>query len=209
MNTHHILENETLTEKNSTLVLVDYQPAIISAIASGDKKTVTNVAICAAKSARIFGVPVVLSSIGPKRNGEFIPEITRLFPGQEVFTRRAPGPDAFDDEQTLYAVRKTGRKKVVLAGIWTSGCFAGTAFRGLKEGFVIYGLMDATGDATKSVHENSIDRMIKAGVIPITLGSLIEKWTHDLGKPEQEELKRTITPDMFPRTGSKISNTVL
>ena len=123
-----------LTDKNSVLVLVDYQPSMFKSVASGDKTIIKSAAIGAAKAASILGVPVVLSSINPKSLGEFIPEITRLFPDQEVFARKIPSFDAFEDERTWNAVKKTGRKKLVISGLWTSMCFAYTALHALKRG---------------------------------------------------------------------------
>ena len=92
---------ELLTDKNSVLVLVDYQPSMFKSVSSGDKTIIKNAAIGAAKAASILGVPVVLSSINPKSLGEFIPEITKIFPNQEVFARKVPSFDAFEDERTL------------------------------------------------------------------------------------------------------------
>ena len=123
---------ELLTDKNSVLVLVDYQPAMFKSVTSGDKTIIKNAAIGAAKAASILGVPVVLSSINPKYLGEFIPEIAGLFPGQEVFARAVPSFDAFEDERTWNAVKKTGRNKLVVSGLWTSMCFAYTALHALR-----------------------------------------------------------------------------
>ena len=81
---------ELLTDKNSVLVLVDYQPSMFKSVSSEDKTIIKSAAICAAKAARILGVPVVLSAINPKSLGEFIPEITALFPNQEVFAQKVP-----------------------------------------------------------------------------------------------------------------------
>ncbi len=117
-------------------------------VASGDKTIIKNAAIGAAKAASILGIPVILSTINPKFNGEFIPAITSLFPEQEVFARKIPSFDAFEDERNWNAVKKTGRKKLVVSGLWTSMCFAYTAMHGLKEGLTVYGLMDAAGDST-------------------------------------------------------------
>ena len=136
---------ELLSDKNSVLVLVDYQPAMFAGVASGDKTIIRNAATCAAKAASILGVPVVLSAIGPQRNGEFMADVTKIFPGQEVFARAVPGFDAFEDEKTWNAFKKTGRKKVVISGLWTSMCFAYTALHALKEGYEVYGLVDAAG----------------------------------------------------------------
>ena len=114
---------DLLTDMNSILVLVDYQPTMIKSVASSDKTVIKSAAVYAAKAAKILDVPVVLSSINPKNNGEVFPEITGLFPDQEVFARKVPSFDAFEDERTYNAVKKTNRNKLVVSGLWTSMCF--------------------------------------------------------------------------------------
>lgn len=183
---------DLLTDKNSFLVLVDYQPAMIKGVASGDKLRIKAAAMGAAKAANILGVPVVLSSINPKMNGDFFPEIASLFPKQEVFARAIPSFDAFEDEKTWNAAKKTARKKMVISGLWTSMCFAYTALHALKEGYEVYGLMDAAGDSTKEAHRFGIKRMLQAGVIPITLESVVSEWMHEWGNPKAGELVKEV-----------------
>jgi len=183
---------ELLTDKNSVLVLVDYQPSMFKSVASGDKTIIKSAAIGAAKAASILGVPAVLSAINPKFLGEFIPEITSIFPGQEVFARKVPSFDAFEDEGTWNAVKKIGRKKLVISGLWTCMCFAYTALHGLKEGYEVYGLIDAAGDSTPEAHRYGIKRMLQAGVIPITLESLVSEWMHDWNNPKAGELVKEV-----------------
>lgn len=180
---------ELLTAKNSALVLVDYQPAMFRGVGSGDRTAMRNSAIAAARAANILGVPVVLTSIYPQGNGEFIKEITSLFPKQEAYARKVPGFDAFDDESVWEAVKKTGRKKIVVSGLWTSMCFAYTAIHGVREGLDVYGLMDAAGDASPDAHKYGIKRMLQVGVVPITCMALISEWMHDWGNPKAGELK--------------------
>src|SRR5512137_2602023 len=115
---------ELLSDKNSVLALVDYQAAMFKGVASGDKTRIKTAAIGAAKAASILGIPVVLSSINPKYNGDVIPEIAKLFPNQEVFARKIPSFDAFEDEPTFNAFKKTGKRKLVVSGLWTNMCFA-------------------------------------------------------------------------------------
>ncbi len=110
-------------------------------IGSRDKTIIKSAAICAVKAASILGVPVVLSSINPGLNGNVIPEITKIFPNQEVFARKIPSFDAFEDDRNLDAVKRAGRKKIVISGLWTSMYFAYTALHALKEGYIVYGLM--------------------------------------------------------------------
>lgn len=183
---------ELLSDKNSALVLVDYQPAMYAGVASGDKTIIRNAAWCAAKAAKILDIPVVLSAIGPQRNGEFMEDITKLFPGKEVFARVVPSFDAFEDEKTWNAFKKTGRKKVVISGLWTSMCFAYTALHAIREGYEVYGLMDAAGDSTADAHRFGIERMLQAGVIPITTESLVSEWMHDWGNPRSMELVQEV-----------------
>jgi nicotinamidase-related amidase len=183
---------ELLTDKNSALVLVDYQHAMFAGVASGDKSLIRHAAYCVAKAAQILDIPVVLSTINPQNLGDFMAEITALFPGQDVYARTIPSFDAFEDEKTLSAFQKTGRKKVVISGLWTSMCFAYTAMHGLREGYEVYGLMDAAGDSTPDAHRYGIERMLQAGVIPITTESLVSEWMHDWGNPKSAELVKEV-----------------
>lgn len=179
---------ELLSSKNSILVLIDYQPSMFKGVGSGDKPSIKNAVVCTAKAASILNIPVVLSSINPKFNGEVIPEITNLFPKKEVFARKVPSFDAFEDKRNWDAITKTGRKKIVISGLWTSMCFAYSALHCLKEGYDVYGLMDATGDSTPDAYKYGIKRMIQAGVIPITVEALISEWMHDWDNPKSGQL---------------------
>jgi nicotinamidase-related amidase len=151
---------ESLTVHNSVLLLVDYQPAMFQGVGSGDRDAIHTAAVATATTAKILGVPVVLTTIWPEGNGKCIKEIAGLFPSQEVIARKVPGFDALDDERVMQAVKNTGRKKLVLSGLWTSMCFAFTALHGLRDGFEVYGLIDAGGDATPPAHEYGVQRMV-------------------------------------------------
>jgi nicotinamidase-related amidase len=191
---------ELLADKNSFLILVDYQPAMFKGVGSGDKTVIKTAAICAAKAARILNVPVVLSSISPKSMGEFIPEIAGLFPGQTAFARKVPSFDALEDEGTMDAVKKIGRTKLVVSGLWTSMCFAYTALHAIRDGYEVYGLVDAAGDSTLDAHKYGIKRMLQAGVIPITLESLVSEWMHDWNNPKAGE----IVNEVYSKYGAMI-----
>jgi nicotinamidase-related amidase len=154
----------------------------------GIRQIIKNAAIFAAKAASILDVPVVLSSINPHNNGDVFPEIAEIFPDQEVFARKIPSFDAFEDDRTFNAVKETNRNKIVVLGLWTSMCFTYTALHAIKEGYDVYGLMDAAGDSTEDAHNYGVKRMIQAGVIPITMESLVSEWMHDWNNPKAGEL---------------------
>lgn len=183
---------ELLSADNSVLLLVDYQPSMIRSVASSNKTIIKKAALYASKAASILNIPVVLSSINPQGNGDVFPELTEIFPGQKVFSRKIKSFDAFEDDDTFGAVKSTGRKKLVVSGLWTSMCFAYTALHGIKEGYEVYGLMDAAGDSTRPAHEYGIKRMIQAGVVPITLESLVSEWMHDWDNPKASELVKEV-----------------
>ena len=143
---------EFLSTKNSILLLVDYQPSMFKGIESGNRTTIKNSAVAAAKAEGILDVPVVLTSIWPEGNGAFVKEITELFPKPEVIARKILGFDALEEETVLNAVKKSGRKKLIVSGLWTSMCFAYTAIHGIREGYDVYGLIDAAGDASPDAH---------------------------------------------------------
>ena len=108
---------ELLDAKNSLLILMDYQASMFKWVASGDNSIIKIAARGAAKAASTLGIPVVLSSIHPESNGPFIPEIAALFPDQKLFSRKILSFDAFDDRATWNAVKKTGRRKIVVSGL--------------------------------------------------------------------------------------------
>jgi nicotinamidase-related amidase len=183
---------ELLSADNSVLLLVDYQRAMYAGVGSGNRNAINDGVVALAKAARILDVPVVLSSIWPDGNGEFTPEVTSLFPDQPPIARGIMGFDALEDEPVLAAVKETGRPKVVVSGLWTSMCFANTAIHGVREGFDVYGVMDAAGDWNPDTHKYGVQRMVQAGVVPMTWMPVVSEWMHDWGNPKADQLKQEV-----------------
>jgi len=183
---------DLLTPKNSVFLLVDYQRNMFKGVGSGDRTIILHSAVAAAKAASILKVPTVLTSIYPEGNGEFLKDLTDLFPKVKVIARKTQSFDAFEEKAVMGAVKATGRKKLVLSGLWTSMCFAYTAFHALREGMDVYGLMDAAGDATSDAHKYGIKRMLQAGVVPITWETLTSEWMHDWLNPKAGELMKEV-----------------
>jgi nicotinamidase-related amidase len=183
---------QPLDAKNSVLLLIDYQPKMLYGVESGDRTLIQNNVLALAKAAQILNIPTILTTIGEKINGLFMPEIVAMFPGTHVIARKVPGFDAFDDPEVLSAVKQTGKKQLVLSGLWTSMCFAFTAIRGLREGFDVFGVMDAAGSESPDAHNTAVQRMIQAGVVPCTWMQTVSEWMNNWNNPKAGELVKNV-----------------
>ena len=179
---------KSLEAKNSVLLLVDYQARMFWGAISNDPTYVKNNVMALAKGAEILGIPAILTTIGAKNNGQFLPEIVEMFPNSPVIDRKVPSFDAFEDKEVFNAVNKTGRKQLVLSGLWTSMCMSLTALRGLREGFDVFGVMDAASSESADAHNMAIQRMTQAGVVPCTWMQTVSEWMHSWQNPKSGEL---------------------
>jgi len=172
--------------------LIDYQPKMLYGVESGDRTLIQNSVLALAEGAQILNIPTVLTSIGEKINGQFMPEIVEMFPDTHVIARKMPGFDAFDDQEVFSAVKQTGKKQLVLSGLWTSMCFAFTALRGLREGFDVFGVMDAAGSESLDAHNTAVQRMVQAGVVPCTWMQTVSEWMNNWNNPKAGELVKNV-----------------
>jgi nicotinamidase-related amidase len=158
---------EMLTPENSAIALLDYQPAMYQGVQSHDRIVIFNNIQVLAKGAKLFGIPIVLSTIAKDSfSGPYMPEVLELFPNHDVIDRTSM--NSWLDANFRKAVHATGRKKIVIAGLWTEACVLFPTIDMLKEGFEIYIAADACGDLSPEAHDRSMDRMVQAGAVPIT-----------------------------------------
>jgi nicotinamidase-related amidase len=158
---------DMLTPQNSALALIDYQPAMYQGVQSHDRLVTLNNVQVLAKSAKLFRVPTVLSTVEAKLfSGLFMPEVVGLFPDHTVIDRTSM--NAWLDANFRKAIQDTGRKKLVIAGLWTEACVLFVTLELLKQGFEIYIPADACGDLSVEAHERAMERAIQAGAVPIT-----------------------------------------
>lgn len=158
-----------LTGENSVLLAIDWQPDLISVVQNIDQKIMVNNMQGMIKTANLFGVPVIESTIGVEMAGSAptVDEIGNLIlPEVENIDRVSL--NAWQNKALIEAVKKTGRKKIIITGLWTSGCPTYTALDAIKAGYEVYILVDCMGDATTVAHQTAIDRMVQAGAIPFT-----------------------------------------
>ncbi len=194
---------QPLEAKSSVLLLIDYQARMFWGAISNDPTYVKNNVMALAKGAEILGVPTILTTIGAKNNGAFLPEVVDMFPGISVIDRKIPAFDAFEDSPVLTAVKNTHRKQLVLSGLWTSMCMSFTALRGLREGFNVFGVMDAASSESADAHKMAIERMIQAGVVPCTWMQVVSEWMHDWQNPKAGDLHSRVYSDYNGYFGQK------
>lgn len=166
----------SLRADTSVLLIVDHQENLYRGIMSHTPEYVRNNMLALAKGASILGIPVVLTVISPQTNGPMLPEITTMFPQAQNISRKMPSFNAFDEPEILDALKKTGRKQLVVTGLWTSMCMSFTAQQGLSEGFEVFGVMDTAGSESSDAHAMAVQRMIGAGVIPCTWMQTVSEW---------------------------------
>ena len=155
-----------LTPDNCVLILIDHQPFQFAGLRSHDTQTIINNVVGLAKSAKVFGVPTLLSTVVEEHGGYLIKPLQDLFPEQKPINRTYI--NAWEDERVVDWVRKTGKKKIVMAALWTEICLAMPAIQAIGEGYDVYVVTDASGGVSVEAHEMAIHRMIMAGVVPIT-----------------------------------------
>jgi nicotinamidase-related amidase len=169
--------NALLTPDDSALLLIDHQGAQFANLHSHEPQLVVNNAVALAKTAKLLGVPTVLTTVVAARSGNIIGGIQSVFPDQQPVDRTFI--NAWQDQKFVSAVKKTGRKKLVMAGLWTEVCVAMPAIQAQGEGYDVYVVSDASGGVSVEAHEMAMDRMIQAGIKPITWLAVLCEWQRD------------------------------
>jgi nicotinamidase-related amidase len=172
-----------LRPEDSVLVLIDHQPYQLSNLNSHDPHAVVNNSTALAKAAKAFGVPTILTSVVADRGGLIFPHITDVFPGQEVIDRTFI--NTWEDKKVVDAVKATGRKQLIIAGLWTEVCVAMPAIQALGEGWDVTVITDASGGVSVEAHQVAIQRMIAAGANMITWLALTAEWQRDWARTDQ------------------------
>ncbi len=172
-----------LRPEDSVLVLIDHQPYQLANLNSHDPQMVVNNTTALAKAAKAFGVPTILTSVIAERGGLIFPQITDVFPGQEVIDRTFI--NTWEDQKVVDAVKATGRKQLIIAGLWTEICVAMPAIQALGEGWDVHGDHRCLGAALSvEAHQVAIQRMIAAGANMMTWLALAAEWQRDWARTE-------------------------
>jgi nicotinamidase-related amidase len=171
-----IIAPSLLDPSNHALILIDHQNLQLLAVRSHDATTVVNATTLLAKCAKLFGVKTLLTTTQAAPHS-LLEELREVFPEQQPIDRSTL--NAFEDERVVAWAEAAGRGKLVLAGLWTESCLAMSALSALFAGYEVYVVTDASGGASKESHEMAVQRMIAAGVTPLTASTYLNEIQRD------------------------------
>lgn len=172
------MKTELLNPQNAAIIFIDFQPQMVFGVASIDRQTLFNNVMLLAKAARIFNVPAILTTVEAKSfSGNMWPQLLDVFPSQEPIERTSM--NSWEDENLVAAVKATGRKKLVMAALWTEVCLAYPALGAMKDGYEVYAVEDASGGTSVTAHNAAMRRVEQAGAVPMTALQVLLEFQRD------------------------------
>ena len=167
-NDPNLAGSQLLDADDHALILIDYEGQMAFAIQSIDIQTLRNNSGLVAGTAKLFKVPTIITTVAEKSfSGPVFPEIKEYYGDVSTYIDRTT-MNSWEDKRIVEAVKKTGKKRIVLAGLWTEICITLPALSALEDGYEVYVITDASGGVSKEAHDMAVARMIQAGVVPIT-----------------------------------------
>ena len=178
------VQDQLLTPQNAALIIIDFQPVQVTSIASMDRRALVSNIVAVAKIAKLYRLPIVLSTVNVKtgRNAPTIHQLQDVLTGVETFDRTTI--NAWEDEEFVRAVKATGRKKLIMAALWTEACLTFPALDAMREGFEVYPVVDAVGGTSVEAHRAGLERIVQAGAKPVSWVQLICELQRDWVREE-------------------------
>ncbi|MEW2288447.1 hydrolase [Streptomyces sp. NPDC047841] len=174
---------DLLTPDNCAVLFVDHQPQMFFGTGSGDRTAIINATVGLAKAAKVFDVPVVLSTVAAESfSGPILPQLADVFPDHEIVDRSTM--NAWEDTAFVEAVKATGRKKLIIAGLWTEVCVVLPVLSAIAQGYEVYVVTDASGGVSPQAHEHAVQRMIQGGAVPVTWVQVLLELQRDWARSE-------------------------
>ena len=174
----HVLPNTDgglLTADNCALVFIDHQPQMAFGVSNNiDRQMLVNNVLLLAKAAKEFGVPTILTTVETESfSGPMWPELLDVFPSQTPIERT--GMNSWDTEEFRKAIEATGKKNIILSGLWTEVCICWPTLNMIGEGYNIFVVEDACGGTSQAAHDAALSRMTQAGAVRMTtVGTVLE-----------------------------------
>lgn len=170
---------EVLTPANSQVIFIDHQPQMAFGVQSIDRQLLKNNVVGLAKAAQIFDVPTTITTVETESfSGPTYPELLDVFPDHPLLERTSM--NSWDDQKVRDALFANDRSKIVVSGLWTEVCNVTFALSCLHDtDFEIYMVADASGGTSTAAHNYAMDRMVQAGVVPVTWQQVLLEWQRD------------------------------
>jgi len=178
--------HERLTPDNAALLLIDHQVGLFTGVRDIPVAELKHNVVALAKTARVLGVPIIVTATSPEMWGPIIPELTEALPGASIIARTTV--NAFDDARFAKAVEATGRKKLIIAGVSTEVCLALPAIYATGIGYDAYGVIDASGTFSKTKRITGLLRMVQAGVVVTDYSTVAVEMLKDNASPKAGDL---------------------
>lgn len=167
-----------LTPENCTVIFIDHQPQMTFGVASIDRQTLVNNTVGLAKAAKVFNVPVILTTVETQSfSGPMWPQLTELFPGKTPIERTSM--NSWEDKKFVAEVERIGRKKLVIAALWTEVCLAFPAIQAMEAGYEVYAVEDASGGTSEAAHNWAMQRIVQGGAVPVTWQQVLLEFQRD------------------------------
>ncbi len=175
---------ELLTPQNCQVIFIDHQPQMAFGVQSIDRQTLKNNVVALAKAAKTFDVPTIITTVETGGfSGHTYPELLDVFPDAPLLERTSM--NSWDDQKVRDALALSGRKKVVVSGLWTEVCNCTFALSAMQQGgYEIYMVADASGGTSVEAHNYAMDRMVQVGVVPMTWQQVLLEWQRDWARKE-------------------------
>jgi nicotinamidase-related amidase len=189
-----------LTPERSVLLLIDHQPFQFSNLHSHDPQLVINNVVGLAKAAKAFNIPTILTTVTEERGGFLLKQLQEVYPTQKPINRTFI--NTWQDERVVEAVKKTGRKQLVMAALWTDICLAMPVIQSLADGYDVFFVTDASGAVSREAHDMAVLRMMQAGAVPITWIAVMSEWQRDWAREATVPAIAQVTVDHGGSSGT-------
>lgn len=171
------------TAEDSAVVFIDHQPQMTFGVSSIDRAMLINNVTLLAKVAKEFNVPAVITAVETESFSGYVwPQLLDVFPGQQVVERTSM--NSWDDEGFRAAIKATGRKNIIMTGLWTEVCVTWPTIEMLGEGYNIYVVEDCCGATSSAAQEAALSRMVQAGAVRVTTMPALLEWQRDWARRE-------------------------
>jgi nicotinamidase-related amidase len=175
-----------ITPQNCLVIFIDHQPETLCGVHDMDRQNLVNNVLILAKAAKIFHVPTILTAVRSKGfSGDIMPPLLDLFPDRPPIQRSSM--NAWDSQEFTAAVKKSGRKNLLIAALWSEVCLAMPALQALTDGYGVYAVVDASRGNNAAGHDAAIRRVEQAGGVSMTALQVLLELQRDWAREEHYE----------------------